>query len=311
MKVQLPRWRAFTLFSLIFLGIAAPNGYANTLPSLKLFTMMYQENLQRLRQKTSTDKQDPCWSSKDFSHAEDMRMISHEISLAEFCATQSSFSFYKITSELQKNKVSKKTLDYVLYRGRRYIVDGHHHYLLALYNGLETMPARMVAQFDDRMSPEDFIEELQKQNMIYDQLIDPMDMVDNIYLNKVRELIRDTTIENNKLILKGKNRWGEMIGALAPLKPYYAELELAGVLKDSGYVLKNITAQKLIEVFQKAKKIGDPRVADLILFDTPFQITDRKTFEKAQGYSRAKFKRHLKQNCNQILQKPQPGKNKN
>lgn len=286
---------------LLSLFLATSMSHAKSAPSLKEFTRTYQENLKILRANLPIDQQDPCQLTAPFTYLENNSFTGPLISLAEFCATQSDFSFYKISLELSKDKPSQKTVDYVQYRGRRFLVDGHHHILLALYAGEPSISARMVMQVDDSVSPEDFLLELEKRNMIYDGLFDPMDMVNDIYLNKVREIVRDTDMQNNKLILKGKSRLGQLIGAIAPVKPYYAEQRLGEILQESGFVLRNITAKKIITIFQVAKKAKDPRVKDLILLDTPVEITGRKTFEEAQDLIREKAVRHFKWACDKSL----------
>lgn len=297
-----------TLFCLLFLSPALFAEASAKIPSQKEFAKIYQRNLKELRKKLSADLQDPCRPDPHYDSAQVPIHFPSMIALSEFCATQSMYSFYKIALELGKSRPSEKTVDYVLYRGRRYLVDGHHHLLLSLYRGHEFISARVVAQFADTLTEEEFLAEMKKNNFVYDQLKDPLEMVDDPYLNKVREMVRDTELKNNKVILKGKKQRGEMIGALTPNKSYYSEQRLGEILEESKVPLKDIDAKKMIELFTEAQKQGDPRVEILVLLDKPINLESNDDFEKAQDAIREKMKKlKLKpRHCSQSLRPGTP-----
>ncbi len=293
------------LFCLVFLTSAAD---AAKVPTQKDFAKTYQKNLKELRKKLSPDLQNPCVPDPNYDPAKAAVHFPSSIPLSEFCATQSMYSFFKIALELSKSKPSEKTVDYVLWRGRRYLVDGHHHLLLSLYRGHEFISARVVAQFADALSEEEFLAEMKNKNFIYDQFVDPVDMTDDPYLNKVREMVHDTELQGTKIILKGKRQRGEMIGALTPNKPYYSEQRLGEILEESTIPLKDIDAEKMIELFLEAQKNQDPRAEILVLLDKPIKIENDDDFEDAQDLIRDKMKK-LKpkpHHCSQWLQQGNP-----
>lgn len=291
---------SFYFAALLVSVFACSNLFAAAITA-KEFANVYQKNLKVLRAKLPANLQDPCTPDPNAGVVKDPYVVSSEVPLAELCADQSSYSFFKISLELKKGRPSKKIIDYVMYRGRRYVVDGHHHMLLSLYRGDETIPARLIAQFDSRLSEQEFLEAMTKKNYLYDQMMDPASMVDNPFLNKVREIVRDTDIEKKKIILKGKSLKSDLIGVFTPSKPYYSELRLAEVLKESGYNIKNVQSKKMLEIFERAKKNKDSRVANLVLLDSPFEIFDKKSFEEAQELVREKVNAHFKI-CNKSLE---------
>ncbi len=303
----------FLLTSIVFIDATAPAAAnaATKAPTQKEFEKTYQRNLKELRKKLSADLQDPCIPDPNYDPDHSTMHFPNLIALSEFCATQSVYSFYKISLELNKSKPSEKTVDYVLYRGRKYLVDGHHHVLLSLYRGHEFISAKVVAKFSDALSPVEFVQEMKKLNFVYDQLIDPMLMEDSPYLNKVREMIHDTESHGAKIILKGKSQRGEMIGALMPNKPYYSENRHAEILEESNVSLKDIDGKKAIEIFEEVQKNDDPRTEILVLLDKPIDIRSEKDFKEAQELIHEKIKkrkpvRPQPRHCSRSLQPDTP-----
>lgn len=301
-------YRNFILSLFVAVIFSPWSAYASKTPSQKEFAKIYQKNLKELRKKLPANSQDPCTPAPNYdSSAPQIAPITSPqalhlpipVALSEFCATQSMYSFYKIELELNKSKPSEKTVDYVLYKGRRYLVDGHHHLLLSIYLGRESISARVVGKLPDTLSPIEFFQEMKRLNFIYDQLIDPMEMQDHPYLNKIRELVHDTELEGTEVILKGKSQRGYMIGAIAPNKPNYAEQRLAEIIEESGEPLKDLDAETTLKILVKAKKNNDPRAEIFIPLDKPFKIENSKDFEEAQDLIRDKIKPH---HCSQWLQ---------
>lgn len=279
--------------------------------SLKEFTEEYRKNLKEQR-KNKPANYNPCEAIEPNPTPYSASSAVELINIADLCATQSNFSFYKITLEFNKSKPTDKAIEYILFQERRYIVDGHHFTLMALYNGETTIKAQMIEHVTEPFTQDEFIQYLRQKGYIYDRLTDPMNLVDDIYLNKIRELTRDTEIVNKELILKGKKNLGDMVAAFAPGKNYYSEQYASEVLKEAGYNIQNISAKKVLEILKHAQKNGDSRVKNIILLDDPIEIKGKKTFEEAQDLIREKAKRPYRRTstktrrCSQWLQQGSP-----
>ncbi|MGZ3723801.1 MAG: ParB-like protein [Bdellovibrionales bacterium] len=212
----------------------------------------------------------------------------------------------------------EKAIRGIYYRGKIFIVDGHHRALISTYLGAETIPVHIIANLSRRFTPEQLTEYMAKNDYSYflnyqRQKISPVDlcdMQDDPNLELARSLIArvDVTFKNGQLVY-GKVRGKAMvIGIKTDEDIPFLEIEVADALRRAGVEwqdeFEHDFSKKELEDFLvilgvAAYRNANSRLRKVLLFDKPTRVADLDLHDALLA--------HLQDlGCEKALRIPQP-----
>jgi hypothetical protein len=187
---------------------------------------------------------------------------------------------------------SDKAIKGIYYRGRVYIVDGHHRALISTYIGAETIPVRIIADLSKKYSPAKFQEYMADNNLSYNKNyrgaktspVDLCDMEDDPNLELARMLVAKADVE----LVGGKLKIGKLSGEkwILAVKTgediAFLEFEIADALRRAGIEWKNSWSaeldkdklKKFLEYLQNSAKNPNSRLRQVLLFSKPKKLED-------------------------------------
>lgn len=223
-------------------------------------------------------------------------------------ATQTRFSFRRLLESMQKLRReekdwfshddrrsvygTEKRLKTVYYRGKHFIVDGHHRALVSTYFGATTTPTLVLADLSDR-SPKEFRATMEAQGWAYwknhlGQEVDPVDlceMEDDPNFQLARLLLRKVDAEFSE----GRIKISKSSGAQVPLAvklnggmPFF-EIHLADALKRHGVVfddqrdeedLKESELHRFHQLLTQEARANSSPLSKVLLLDRPTPVAE-------------------------------------
>ncbi|NJL26163.1 MAG: hypothetical protein HC902_14070 [Calothrix sp. SM1_5_4] len=104
----------------------------------------------------------------------------------------------------------------VFYRGRVYIVDGHHGVLVSTYLGAKTIPTTVLADWSSRYEPDEFRNAMERHGLAYwrDAYGQPIPPPDLCEMNRRREPATRAAADPPRihLLLRGRPGYNEVAG---------------------------------------------------------------------------------------------------
>lgn len=177
------------------------------------------------------------------------------------------------------------------YRGRLYIVDGHHRALISTYLGTETIPVRVIADVS-KLQPQEFEDMMDRKGLSYfrnyrgqaTRRVDLCDMVDDPNLELARILIARARVEysGNKIKISDIRGSEVSIGIKSAEQDIpFLEFLVADALRRAGVEWENgndpdIPRKQLkeyLEILKAAAERGG-RLAQVLLFDRPERVVE-------------------------------------
>ena len=224
-------------------------------------------------------------------------------------ASQSRFSYKKLLSALKKatkeepgglsfdNKRSlygmKKKIKAAFYRGKLYIVDGHHRAMISTYLRAETIPVKIVGVFNDSMDPQEFMDEMESRGWAYWRdaygvstgHFDLCDMVNDPNLQLARLLIRRVTVTLENGHLKLSDSRGADVSLAVKINsdiPFF-EFHIADALtragirfddtrKESDFSMDEL--RSYLQILQAEAKLPGAILQKVLLLDRPREEED-------------------------------------
>lgn len=229
---------------------------------------------------------------------------------------QSRFSFHRFVSTLEKAMIKnglewdskkdrwrfahderkaaygpKKRLTGIFYRGRIFIVDGHHRALVSLYTGAQTVPVHVLGDWSQKYSPDQFLEALQEQQYSYFRTargqwtkpVDLCDMVDDPNLQLARFLIYriNAKMDGKKLLLENGRGAEKPVAVKLNQDIHFYEFEIADALSRAGVRFDtdrsetDLTRKELEEyasILRRAARDKNSRLRQILLLDSPTPV---------------------------------------
>lgn len=191
----------------------------------------------------------------------------------------------------------------IYYRGRVYIVDGHHRALTAIYLGLDTVPIHVSDDLSAVLTPTEFEEYLDHERLSYlidfrgnaVSRIDFCDMADDPNLNLARLLIgrvaEEQTDRNDRpeLAVKGHQL---VLGLKSENDIPFLEFEIADALRRAGVEWDNnmetdipmVKLRKFLKILKRAATQPGSRLKEVVLLDEPRAIHEIEQFLKISAH---------------------------
>lgn len=185
----------------------------------------------------------------------------------------------------------KKRLTGIFYRGRIFLIDGHHRALVSLYTGAASVPVHVIADWSDKFSPPKFFSELADRKFSYFEnarggpsaIVDICNMIDDPNLQLARFLIYRVNVD-----LKGDEiEISNGRGARRPLALkinqdiQFFEFEIADALTRAGVRFDpkrdedDLTRNELkgySAILHRAAKRPNSRLSEILLLEEPQNV---------------------------------------
>jgi|GEM_PF-4510309 len=221
-------------------------------------------------------------------------------------ATQTRFSYSRFLTSLEKAVREEpnwlahdraralysmtKKIKVVHYRGKLYIVDGHHRALISTYMGAQTIPAQIIADLSE-LSRDQFIADMESRGWAHwrdheGQQMTPVDlceMQDDPNFQLVRLLIRRVTVT----LEEGRLRITKSTGSKTPVAvkingdiPFFENhladaLRRGGVEHDDRRNADEFSKRELVrylEILQETAAMNSSPLAKVLLLDKPRDV---------------------------------------
>lgn len=289
------------IFAIIFVPLMAAAKPAGPTPTLAQYASVCKETLE--------------WAQYFPAFKPQVGEIAY-YPIGSIVGLQSRFSFHRFLSTLEKamnknglewdSKKSrwrfahdnqraayspKKRLTGIFYRGRIYIVDGHHRALVSLYTGSQTVPVHILGDWSQRYSPSQFLDVLREQQYSYfrnarGQWMNPValcDMVDDPNLQLARFLIYriNAKMDGKKLLLSNGRGAEKPIAIKLNQDIHFFEFEIADALSRAGVKFdterpeSDLTRKELeeyVEILRRSARDKNSRLRQILLLDSPTPV---------------------------------------
>jgi hypothetical protein len=192
----------------------------------------------------------------------------------------------------------------ILYKGKVYIVDGHHRALVSTYLGAKTIPVELIADWSEKSTTK-FFADLRKQNLsnyvgLNGEWVGPgefCDIVNDPLIYLARKLLRriDLTYdpETHELTLLNERGAKLAVGIKINRDVPFTEQEIARLLRAAGVVWNKgdeITLPLLTRFLEILRDNRDgSRLSQLLLLDHPMTVAELKS--RKEEILRAHFER--------------------
>lgn len=185
---------------------------------------------------------------------------------------------------------ARKHIRGIFYRGRIFIIDGHHRALISTYLGADTIPVQIVGDLSERFSPKELGEYLGRKNLSYNrnsrgratEPVDLCEMVDDPNLELARILLTRVDVQFSRGRLNIENVRGKKwtIGAKTDEDIPFLEFEVADSLRRAGVKwnddysddLGKSKLKKFLRILEASARNSKSRLSEVLLFERPSRV---------------------------------------
>lgn len=182
--------------------------------------------------------------------------------------------------------LSRKTTG-IFYRGKLYIIDGHHRALISSYFGADSIPMEVIADWSDK-SPQKFFFDLESQGYSYYKNhrgarmnpVDLCDLQDDPFLLLAREIMLrvDLEFEGDHISILNVRGAKKPIAIKLNRDIPFCEFEIADRLRRGRFKWKpgdKIPRKKLAKFLKRLRMRRDSEhFAQVLLLDQPTSVED-------------------------------------